>query len=66
MGFSVLWFGLFFGLVFGFWAKKVRFLGFDAQSSLRILLVFAFGSGFHENSAAVFGFSFLTPSKVKM
>ena len=67
LGFSVLGFWLFFRSVFGFSAKKLRFLGFGVHCGLRIFRFVAFGfrfsrkilMGFRIFIFDLFGFRFL-------
>ena len=67
LGFSVLRFWLFFRSVFGFCAKKLRFLGFGVHCGLRIFRFLAFGfrfsrkilMGFQIFIFDLFGFQFL-------
>ena len=67
LGFSVLRFWLFFRSVFGFCAKKLRFLGFGVHCGLRIFRFLEFGfrfsrkilMGFRIFIFDLFGFRFL-------
>ena len=67
LGFSVLRFWLFFRSVFGFCAKKLRFLGFGVHCGLRIFRFLAFGFRFSRKILMdfrififdLFGFRFL-------